>query len=80
MSSVKIQLFGAFRKYGDGVALELPLSAPCSLTVLKELLSAYLDKELLNESAFGTAAAILDDNALILPGQTIAVLPPVCGG
>ncbi len=80
MSAVKIQLFGAFRKFGDGVALNLPLNAPCSLTALKVLLAEHLDRELLAESAFGTASAILGEDAMICPGQTIAVLPPVCGG
>ena len=80
MGSVKIQLFGAFRKFGYGVALELPLTAPCTISVLKELLAAHLDAELLSESAFGTADEIFRDDAMISPGQTIALLPPVCGG
>ncbi|MBI3554822.1 MAG: hypothetical protein HY074_01000 [Deltaproteobacteria bacterium] len=80
MESVKIQLFGAFRKHGDGVALELPLAKPCSLAVLKELLATHLDPELLRESAFGTTTDILGDDAIVSPGQTLAVLPPVCGG
>jgi molybdopterin converting factor small subunit len=80
MSSVKIQLFGAFRRHGDDAVFHLPLEAPCSLSVLRELLASHFDAELLHESAFGTEEAILSDDAMIAPGQTIAVLPPVCGG
>lgn len=80
MGSVQIQLFGAFRKFGNGVSLDLPLAAPCTVSVLKELLAAHLDSDLLNESAFGSADEIFRDDAVISPGRTIALLPPVCGG
>jgi molybdopterin converting factor small subunit len=85
MNTVKVKLFGAFRKFGNGHELEIELEKPCSLLEFKMLLAlqlgpAFNQDRLLQESAFGNACEILQNGAMVHPGETVAILPPVCGG
>ena len=88
MIQLKIKLFGAFRKYGNGEAIPLELSEPISISELKNALSQKLQElhsgfdqsELLNESVFADDTAILMQDTVIEKSGEVSVLPPVCGG
>lgn len=81
---IDVQLFGAFRQYGDGAA-SLPVTVSESATVgaLREAFAASLSDDnaraLLAASIFATDHAMLQDHDAI-PDGAISVLPPVCGG
>lgn len=77
---IRVKLFGAFRSQWSAGVLELPFAEPCTLSALRAALAERLDPELLRVSAFGTDSEILGENARVHPGQTVALLPPVCGG
>jgi len=81
---IDVQLFGAFRQYGNGAAaLPVTVSEPATVGALREAFAARLDdnnaRSLLEASVFATDEAMLQD-ADPLPDATISVLPPVCGG
>lgn len=88
MIEVKVRLFGAFRKYGDGREIAVELPERSGLNELKSALAGKLRAEhagfsgdgLLASSAFANEAAILSPDVRFERGCSIAVLPPVCGG
>jgi molybdopterin converting factor small subunit len=89
---MELKLFGAFRKYADAssarASIELLIPEGCEVSELRVRLRAYLenahpdfrDSELLDECAFATESRVLLPNEIVPSGQTIAILPPVCGG
>lgn len=85
---VKVRLFGAFRKYGDGAELELELPQDATLTelrkafndTLKSIDPSFSNAALIEDSAFADETSVLTDSARLIEGGTLAVLPPVCGG
>lgn len=85
---VKVRLFGAFRKYGDGREIVLELPERSGLSELRSALAACLaenypefdEARLLEESAFADETAILASGARFEKNCSVAVLPPVCGG
>jgi len=84
--NVKINFYGAFRKYGDHEILSLP--AGSSIEDLKGLLAKHLaskvpdfsDGQLIRDSAIACNDTIVGSHHKVQPDETISVLPPVCGG
>lgn len=82
----RINFFGAFRKYGDHATLLLP--ADGTVESLKSLLAQHLSKtvpefsdaQLLRDSAIACNDRITAPNDRVGPGETLSILPPVCGG
>ncbi len=86
LSAVKIRFFGAFRKYGDHAVLDLPDGI--SVDDLKDRLARHLsgqvpdfsDAQLIHDSAVACNDTIVDSRYKVRFGQSISILPPVCGG
>ena len=79
--TVNVQLFGAFRKYGEMAVLEAP--AGVRVNELKELLSRWIggmEATLVADSVFANEKEVLAAGAVIEKDANLAVLPPVCGG
>jgi len=78
---ITIRLFGAFRKYGDVLELDMPSGS--SIADIKSRLAEKLDT---NDATLVADSAIANDNEIINSGTvfdadaTLAILPPVCGG
>jgi molybdopterin converting factor small subunit len=89
---MELKLFGAFRKYADAngarASIELLIPEGCDVAELRARLCAHFvmthpdfrDSQLLDECAFATESRVLLANEMVPSGQTIALLPPVCGG
>ncbi len=81
-SVVRVNFFGAFRKYGDHATLSLPVGS--SIEELKILLAKQLsekiDSHLIHDSAIACNDTIVAADYRVQPGETISILPPVCGG
>ena len=88
MIEVKIRLFGAFRKYGDGSEIRIPLPKNASINSLRSVLGTRLEElypgfgeaGLLQDSAFANDTEILRNDSTLDRDCVVAVLPPVCGG
>ncbi len=79
---IKLQLFGAFRKYGSEIELEI---AEGGLVFdLRKSLENSLGEDssrLIKISRFATDKIMLDDDSEINNNMTgLAILPPVSGG
>ena len=85
-SMVKVNFFGAFRKYGDHEMLSLPSGS--SVDDLKILLAKHLsakvpnfsDTQLIRDSAVACNDTVVGTHHKVQVGETVAILPPVCGG
>ena len=85
-SVVKINFFGAFRKYGDHEMLSLPTGS--SVDDLKSFLAKHLsakvpnfsDAQLVRDSAIACNDSIVGPDHKVQSGETVSILPPVCGG
>ena len=78
---ITIRLFGAFRKYGD--ALELDMPSGSSVADIKSCLAEKLggnDAALVADSAIANDNEIINSGAIFDADATLAILPPVCGG
>lgn len=85
--TLSIRMFGAFRKYHQGIlAVNLPVGSTAATA--KEAIAAALRQQ---NPTFGTSdlveKSVLADNQRILAAEekitgatTLAILPPVCGG
>ena len=79
--TVNVQLFGAFRKYGEMAVLEAPTGI--GIDELKELLLNWIggmEAHLVADSVFANEKEVLAAGAVIEKDANLAVLPPVCGG
>ena len=85
--SVKINLYGFFRKYDiEYIYLLVPYN--CNIKSLKNLLlkefelinHSIIVNEILNSSIFANNFDILSDDYLILDKEEIFLFPPVNGG
>lgn len=83
---VKLQLFGAFRKYGNEVGITMPLGSTIA-DLRPKLLSVMSDKDigvdikgLIDSSRFANDESILDEDSPIDENDNLAILPPVSGG
>ena len=78
--TIHMHLFGAFRKFGDEVRLQVPAGA--SVSLIKERLGLALGGQgtLIRDSVLADEQRILPD-AFVITGDTrLSILPPVCGG
>ncbi len=78
---ITIQTYGAFRKFGAMIELDIPSGV--TIGIIKQKLALRLgsaEQELVRVSVLASATEILADNALYQDGQKLAILPPVCGG
>lgn len=83
-----IQLFGAFRPYGNGETMVLEVPQGASVSEVKSHLKAALRKAcpdfdkaaLVDESALADDTQILAEDMTLNANTTLAILPPVCGG
>jgi molybdopterin converting factor small subunit len=85
---VRVWLYGAFRKYGDGEELVVEMPEGSSVADLKQGLAAKLgelspgfrEHGLIEVSVIADESAILAPSTILSPGAALAILPPVCGG
>jgi molybdopterin converting factor small subunit len=83
---MKINFYGAFRKYGDHEILDLPKGS--SAGELKDFLAKHLsgkipgfpDAALIRDSAIACNDSIVDSSHKVQAEDVVAILPPVCGG
>lgn len=77
---ITLQLFGAFRPFGDQLDLTLPAGA--NVAQIRPVLTAKLPQmqSVIESSRFATETAILPENAPLDDGTTLAIIPPVSGG
>jgi len=79
---VELQLFGAFRKYGSEIELDIPDGG--SISEVKSELERVLggnSSQLINISRFATNTAMIEDSYELNDGvNKLAILPPVSGG
>lgn len=88
MNEVEVRLFGAFRKYVPDGRLRITISRPCDVETfkekillrIKEVAFEFSDDSLISESALANENEILSDGGIVHVGETVALLPPVCGG
>ena len=77
---IKLQLFGAFRPFGEELILSLPDGAVVS-DIRASLASAIeANQGLIDSSRFATETEVLSDDATLEDGAVIAIIPPVAGG
>lgn len=82
-----IKLFGAFRKFqNEPVVLSLPTGSTVAAVkhalweTLQTLKPGVADASLLASSALASAQTVLADTDTLNNSQSLAILPPVCGG
>ena len=75
--TLKIKLYGAFRKFGDSV--NLCVVSGSNMDQVKEALSKELG-ELVHDSALANDNAILPKSYVFEQNAMLSILPPVCGG
>lgn len=88
MIFIDVQLFGAFRKYIPSGEIQVAISSACSVDEFKghvakkleELSCGFTDTNLIFDSALANDDEVLSGDAVIRPGDKLALLPPVCGG
>ncbi|OGT52792.1 MAG: hypothetical protein A3E84_03965 [Gammaproteobacteria bacterium RIFCSPHIGHO2_12_FULL_42_13] len=78
VNTVRINFFGAFRKYGDYKMLHLPQDS--SVLDLKRLLAEHLNDPLVWDSAIACNDTIVNYDYRVQIHEVISILPPVCGG
>ncbi|OFZ12105.1 MAG: hypothetical protein A2Z20_07165 [Bdellovibrionales bacterium RBG_16_40_8] len=88
MGKVVVNLYGAFRRYGNGQNIEVPIEKSLSidelrqalLIKLREICPNFRDDGLLFDSAFADKKSVLKSESVVSDGDVLAILPPVCGG
>jgi molybdopterin converting factor small subunit len=87
--TLEIKLFGAFRAFAAmPVTVQVPAGATVAMvkSALGEVLVSHYGAPeervtaLLAASPLATADAVLTEHDVVLATQSLAVLPPVCGG
>ncbi len=83
---ITLQLFGAFRAFGEQLTLSLPEGAIISdirktlIKKLNELDSSFDKLSLIDSSRFATETEILNEDTTLENGSIITIIPPVAGG
>ena len=86
--TVKMQLFGPFRKFGNGMSMDVEIDRPVTVIELKRNLAEKLrsldpqsrEAELVSDSAIASETHVLSENVVIDTDCSLAILPPVSGG
>lgn len=85
--AITVKLFGALRKFGETVTVDLDNHRELSIPEIRNLLEGRIETSerealtsLLEVSAFADEGRILASDASIRNGSTVFLLPPVCGG
>lgn len=85
--AIMVKLFGALRKFGDTVTIDLENGRELTIPEIRNLLEGSIDsserevlRSLLEVSAFADESSILTSDARIMNSSTVFLLPPVCGG
>jgi hypothetical protein len=79
--TITVRLYGAFRPYGNQIAV--PALSGASVADIKTALRQSLPDSmggLVLESAIANDREILPDHHIIGKDEVLSVLPPVCGG
>lgn len=87
MLQLTIRLFGTFRQFQQDPVV-LTIAPGSTVQAVKNALWAHLqtirpgfgDPDLLNRSVLSTDELVLADTDTVQVSQTLAILPPVCGG
>ena len=88
---MRVKLFGALRKYANAegpASVEFDVPRSCDASELRNRLSRHLaathpgfnDAGLLSECAVATESRVLQPDEIVPENETLAILPPVCGG
>ncbi len=87
MAKVTIRLFGAFRNYISDESVSLEIEETTTAREVRKSLENYFiknaqnfDSKIIEESMLATDNAVLNLDDKIPVGETLAILPPVCGG
>ncbi|MCC6278915.1 MAG: hypothetical protein IT289_13460 [Oligoflexia bacterium] len=88
MKTVKVKLFGGFKKFIPSGYLELQVQENCGVNLLKAEIQKHLEShspeflgsQLVFDSVLASDVEILNDNESIVECASLALLPPVCGG
>lgn len=77
---ITLELFGAFRPFGEKLELSLPDHG--TVADIPAALQAEINAQpgLIQSSRFATETEILPQHAALKDGMTLAILPPVSGG
>lgn len=85
--AIMVKLFGALRKFGDSVTIDLDNGRELTIPEIRNLLEGSIEtserevlRSLLEVSAFADERSILANDARIRTNTTVFLLPPVCGG
>ncbi|MDC7684430.1 hypothetical protein PQU92_14180 [Asticcacaulis sp. BYS171W] len=86
--TLKIELFGAFKRFGTNGFVDLEVTLPIMIRDLRQVLADHLSEThdgfsregLYKVSAFATDTAVLPAGAIIDVPTRLAVIPPVSGG
>ena len=85
---IDIQLFGAFRNFGNGRELRLEVARGSALSDVRAALARKLiefdpqfnNTQLIEDSAFANESEVLSAEFTADHSCRLAILPPVCGG
>lgn len=83
---ITLQLFGAFRSFGESLKLTLPANAVISgirEVLTKKLIEVEASPNkimLIDISRFATETEILSEETSLQDGMVITIIPPVSGG
>jgi len=85
---MRINLFGTFRKYGNGEFVKITADGNASISDIRnifikkmiELEPNFNEQAIVNSSAFAINDEIVNDDYLVKEDDILAILPPVCGG
>ncbi len=86
MIQIKIRLYGALRDGVKNSECVLHVDAPILVSEVKERISSVFDTQdlswlaVLNDSVLANERMILTEDTLLSADDSLAVLPPVCGG
>lgn len=79
--SVTMQLFGAFKKYGEKIIFIVPSGSTVQDVKNKLAIELKLDDPtLIYDSAIANDDEIIEKNNVFTQDCCLAILPPVCGG
>ena len=85
---MRINLFGTFRKYGNGEFIEITIGDGFVISDIRnlfikqiiELEPNFNEQDIVGSSVFAINDKIVNDDHFIKDADTLAILPPVCGG